>query len=60
LVKRLGADEVIDYANSSWKEDCVRLRNYDLVVDCVGLDDYWEVFGRQVCEYVCSYTYIRI
>ena len=48
LVTKLGADEFLDYTDSRWKDRSGRFRNFDLVIDCVGLDDYWEVFGRQV------------
>lgn len=48
LVKKLGANDVIDHTHKDWKQQCGKYKNFDLVVDCVGLDDYWEVFGRQV------------
>ena len=48
MVVKLGADDVVDYTHPKWKDRTRKWRNFDLVVDCVGLDDYWEVFGRQV------------
>ena len=48
LVQKLGADRVVDYTQEGWKEECKEFKNFDLVVDCVGLDAYWETFGRGV------------
>ncbi len=43
-------DGQVDYTKKGWRGDCGKYRGYDAVIDCVGLDDYWEVFGRQVFE----------
>ena len=48
LVKQLGADAVIEYTQGDWKGQCSKHQNFDLVLDCVGLDVYWETFGRGV------------
>ena len=40
--------QVVDYTKKNLRKRCVHLRNFDLVIDCVGLDDYWELFGREV------------
>ncbi|EKX50786.1 hypothetical protein GUITHDRAFT_85209, partial [Guillardia theta CCMP2712] len=48
LAKKIGADEVIEYSKGDWKGSCAKYREFDLVLDCVGLDEYWEVFGREV------------
>ena len=48
LVQKLGADRVVDYTQEAWKEECREFKNFDLVLDCVGLDAYWETFGRSV------------
>lgn len=48
LVDKMGADQLIDYTAKGWKEDSEGLKNFDLVIDTIGLDDYWEVFGRRV------------
>ena len=48
LVQKLGADAVIDYTEGSWKTECDGFKGFDLVIDCVGLDSYWETFGRNV------------
>lgn len=48
LVLKLGADQFLDYTDPKWRDRVCKFRNFDLVIDCVGLDDYWEVFGRQV------------
>jgi len=38
LVKSLGADEALDHTARGLRRRCAHLRNFDLVVDCVGLD----------------------
>jgi NADPH:quinone reductase-like Zn-dependent oxidoreductase len=38
LVKSLGADEALDHAARGLRRRCAHLRNFDLVIDCVGLD----------------------
>jgi NADPH:quinone reductase-like Zn-dependent oxidoreductase len=48
LVCKLGADHFIDYTDDDWKAELSKFSGFDLVLDCVGLDVYWETFGRNV------------
>lgn len=43
LVKSLGADEVMNYQDPSFLK-AVGYTKFDVVVDCVGGDDYWKAF----------------
>ncbi|KAI8900943.1 chaperonin 10-like protein [Globomyces pollinis-pini] len=43
FVKSLGADHLIDYKKQDIKDALTTLdQHYDIVVDCVGGDDYWK------------------
>ena len=48
LVEKLGADFVIDHTSDTWQQELSDFKDFDLVIDCVGLDVYWETFGRKV------------
>ena len=43
LVRDLGADEVLDYTDPGFLTS-TGLTKFDVIVDCVGGDDYWQAF----------------
>jgi NADPH:quinone reductase-like Zn-dependent oxidoreductase len=45
-VKDLGADTVVDYKQGTWVELFLYRNEYDVMLDCVGGDDYWELAQR--------------
>ena len=49
LVKSLGADQVVDYTSSTFLE-CMSANSCDVIVDCVGGDDYWQAFKGSLAK----------
>lgn len=42
-VKSIGADHVIDYTKNNIPEELKKVDVFDIIVDCVGGDDYWRM-----------------
>lgn len=49
LVKSLGADQVVDYASPTFLQ-CMSASSCDVIVDCVGGDDYWQAFKGSLAK----------
>ena len=64
LVKKLGADEVLDYSEEGFLRSAKRPdlgqgnSGFSVVLDCVGGDDYWEMAQGLLAEGGCYVTLV--